>query len=83
MDFGLIALIAFVAAKVLDYVAPKTKNKVDDFIRDGVHKVIPLLPAAKEAKAARESGGMIEASKPAPEQPKSLAGFQVRDNRKL
>lgn len=80
MDFGLIALIALVVSKVLDYVAPKTKNKVDDAIRDAVYKVIPLLPAAKEARApATET---LEGSTPAPEPPKTLSGFRIRDHRK-
>lgn len=77
MDFGLIALALFIGAKILDYVAPRTKTKIDDGIRDVVHKVIPLLPAAKEARAT--------APAPAPTvkapEAKSLTGFKVRDHR--
>jgi hypothetical protein len=47
MDFGLIALILVVAKTVLDYVAPRTKNKTDDKVRDGVAKAQEFLPAAK------------------------------------
>ena len=80
MDFGLLALVLFVASKVLDYAAPKTKTTVDDKFRDAVHWLIPLLPAAKEAKAARAVAPAPAGSKPAPEV-KSLAGFKVRDHR--
>lgn len=78
MDFGLIALALVIGAKILDYIAPKTKTKLDDGIRDVVYKVLPLLPAAKEA---RPSGPAPEANKATPEAPKSLAGFKVRDHR--
>lgn len=44
MDFGLIALIAVGAGKLLDYVAPRTKTKVDDKIRDGFQWALSLLP---------------------------------------
>lgn len=77
MDFGLIALILVVGAKVLDYVAPKTKTKVDDMARDAIHKVLPLLPAAKEARA---NGGTVE-GKVSPPPAMTRAGFKVRDHR--
>lgn len=81
MDFGLIALILVVGAKVLDYVAPKTKTKVDDTIRDVVHKVIPLLPAAKErAREAAPAPSMAPPEMPKAVKPADL-GFKVRDHR--
>lgn len=80
MDFGIIALALFVASKVLDYVAPKTKTKVDDKAREAVHWLIPLLPAAKEAKAARATASAPEANKPAPA-PQAVTGLNVRDHR--
>lgn len=83
MDFGLIALILVVGAKVLDYVAPKTKTKVDDTARDLIHKVLPLLPAAKEARAKAEEpvmGKLAPPALPAATKPADL-GFKVRDHR--
>lgn len=44
MDFGLIALITVGAGKLLDYVAPRTKTKVDDKIRDAFQWALGLLP---------------------------------------
>lgn len=41
MDFGLIALVLVIAREVLNYIAPKTKTKVDDKIRDGAN-ALPL-----------------------------------------
>jgi hypothetical protein len=79
MDFGLIALILFVGSKVLDYAAPKTKNTWDDKVRAAVHWLIPLLPAAKEAKA-RAVAPAPAANKPAPA-PQAVTGFNVRDHR--
>lgn len=76
MDFGLIALILVAASKVLDYIAPLTKSKLDDKARDAVHFVLPMLPAAKAAAAASVVPKMA-----APEQPKSLTGFRVTDHR--
>lgn len=80
MDFGLIALIMFVGSKVLDYIAPRTKTKVDDAFRDAIHKVLPLLPAAKAAAAARPSATTtVQGARPAPEA--KLSGFNIRDHR--
>lgn len=80
MDFGLIALVLLVSSKVLDYVAPKTKTKIDDKARDLVHWAIPLLPAAKDAKAVRETGGTVEGTQ-RPQPPAAITGFKVRDHR--
>jgi len=44
MDFGLLALIIVGTGKVLDYVAPRTKTKWDDRIRDGVSYVVGFIP---------------------------------------
>lgn len=78
MDFGLIALSLFLASKILDYVAPRTKTTIDDKVRAVVYFILPLLPAAKEtrAKAAAPAPTM-----PAPEPPKALSGFRVTDHR--
>lgn len=80
MDFGLLALALFVASKILDYAAPKTKTTVDDKFRDAVHWLIPLLPAAKEAKAARAVAPAPTPDK-APPAPQAVKGFTVRDHR--
>lgn len=77
MDFGLVALVLLVGGKVLDYVAPRTKNKVDDRIRSIFHKAEELLPLAETVSKAT-------ASKPS-EAPKQVEGFKadggVRDHR--
>lgn len=80
MEFlGLVALILVVAGKILDYAAPKTKNTWDDKARAFVYWAIPLLPAAKEAKA-REMQPAPEPNK-APPAPQAISGFKVRDHR--
>lgn len=91
MDYlGLAALILVVAGKVLDYVAPKTSTKIDDGLRDLVHKVLPMLPAAKAATATSAQSSqaraaatiIIEPTKPAPETKAVVGlGFNVRDHR--
>lgn len=55
IDFGLVAAILIAAKIVLDYVAPRTKNKVDDKAKDIVDKanevapiVAPLFPKSVE-----------------------------------
>ena len=73
MDFGLIALVLVLAKTVLDYVAPRTKTKVDDKARDAVGKAQELLPAAK---------AISDAAKPATPA-KEVTGFgMARDHRK-
>lgn len=47
MDFGLIAMILVVAKIALDYVAPRTKNKVDDKAKKIVDKANELAPLVK------------------------------------
>jgi hypothetical protein len=44
MDFGIIALVVVATGKLLDYVAPRTKNKVDDKIRSVFQYGLGLLP---------------------------------------
>lgn len=44
MDFGLIALIVVGVGKTLDYVAPRTKTKVDDKIRGAFTWALGFLP---------------------------------------
>ena len=48
LSWGTLALVVF--KYVLDFVAPRTKNKADDKVRDAVDKLpLPSLPdAAKE-----------------------------------
>lgn len=51
---------------VLDYVAPKTKTKVDDKVRDEMAKLpLPSLPTAA-AEAAKEAGIKMEKPSAAP-----------------
>ena len=75
MDFGLIALVLVIAKTALDYIAPRTKNKVDDKARDAVGKAQELLPAAK---------AVIDATQKAPAPAaKQVEGFgMARDHRK-
>jgi hypothetical protein len=52
MDFGIIALVIVGAGKVLDYVAPRTKTKVDDKIREGFGYVLSFLPFVNKGLGA-------------------------------
>lgn len=78
MDFGLIALITVAAGKLLDYVAPRTKTKVDDKIRDGFQWALSLLPFVNkrlgdEVDKAKQEPAVVVARKD--------SGPQVRDHR--
>lgn len=78
MDFGLIALIVVGAGKVLDYVAPRTKTKVDDKIREGFGYVLSFLPFVN-----RQLGDAVNKAKQEP--PVEIArkdGPVVRDHRR-
>lgn len=80
MDFGLIALITVAAGKLLDYVAPRTKTKVDDKIRDGFQWALGLLPFVNK----RLSDEVDKAeSEPPVVVAREVTGFgQARDHRK-
>ena len=73
----LLGVILAAASLVLHYVAPKTKTKADDKVKEAVDFAKDkILPGAK-ALAPKPS---------APEAPKAVTGFQaeggVRDHRK-
>jgi len=78
MDFGLLSLIIVAAGKVLGYVAPRTKNHVDDKIRDGFQWALSLLPFVNKnlgdavAKADKEPPEVVA---------RKASGPAVRDHR--
>lgn len=80
MDFGLIALIIVAGGKVVDYIAPRTKTKVDDRIRDGFQWALRLLPIVNK----RLGDEVTKAEKEPPqEMARKVEGFgTVRDHRK-
>lgn len=79
MDFGLLALVIVGAGKLLDYVAPRTKTKVDDKIREGFGYVVGLLPFVKPDLAAKVNEAKAE---PAKEMARKVEGFgTARDHR--
>jgi hypothetical protein len=84
MDFGIIALGVVLIGKVLDYVAPKTKNTVDDKIRDvfnrGKDMVLPLLEKVFTAKSDRPADPAPVESNPIPRVTTTAEGT-VRDHR--
>lgn len=80
MDFGLIALITVAAGKLLDYVAPRTKTKVDDKIRDGFQWALGLLPFVNKQLADKVADAEKE---PAVVVAREVQGFgSARDHRK-
>jgi hypothetical protein len=79
MDFGLIAMILVAAKIVLDYVAPRTKNKVDDKAKQIVDKANEVAPLVKPLfQAAPDAAALAKA---ADNPPVPVAGFKVRDHR--
>lgn len=79
--FGLIALGIVTAGKLLDYVAPRTKTKVDDKIRTVFQWGLGLLPfvnkklADKVGEASSEPPVVVARTTEAP------GGVVVRDHR--
>lgn len=80
MDFGLLALIIVAGGKVADYVAPRTKNKWDDRIRDGIQWALRLLPIVNK----RMGDAVDKAGKEPPQEvARKVEGFgTARDHRK-
>lgn len=79
--FGLIALGIVTAGKLLDYVAPRTKTKVDDKARAVFQWAVQLLPfvnkplADKVGQASKEPAEVVARTGAAP------GGVVVRDHR--
>jgi ferric-dicitrate binding protein FerR (iron transport regulator) len=76
MDFGLVALITVAAGKVLDYVAPRTKNTVDDKIRGAFQWALGFLPFVN-----KNLSDAVDKAKQEPAVVVARTGPQVRDHR--